>query len=94
MFEKPMSVSSTVPARVPSNTHRIVTILAGSNAGAAVRKSASGTKPSTTENPTVTLFQAAGVWQVSRRLSSLTLEIPDGGEPRLKCWAAAQGELR
>ncbi len=51
------------------------------------------TRPSATENPTFTLYHAPGAWQVSRRLSSLTLEIAEGHEPRFKCWAAAQEAL-
>jgi hypothetical protein len=51
------------------------------------------TRPSTAENPTFTLYHATGAWQVSRRLSSLTLEIAEGQEPQFKCWAAAQDEL-
>jgi hypothetical protein len=47
----------------------------------------------TAGNSTFTLYQSAGTWQVTRKVSSMTFRVSDGGEALLKCWAAARGEL-
>jgi len=51
------------------------------------------TRPAPRETPTFTLYRHEGRWQVSRRVSTLTLDVIDGGEPQLVCWAAAEGVL-
>jgi hypothetical protein len=47
----------------------------------------------TAENSSFTLYHAPGAWQVNRKVSSVTLVMTEGGEPRLTCWAAARDAL-
>lgn len=56
-------------------------------------KSDFATKPAPHEKPAFTLARHESHWQVSRRVSTLTLDVVDGGEAQLECWAAAEGIL-
>lgn len=47
----------------------------------------------TADNSTFAVHRAPDTWQVNRKASSVTFVMPEGGEPELKCWAAAWDQL-